>query len=105
MEVLLHSAFRKLVGNLYPPFSGCEQQDSHEFLMFLLSWLHEDLEGGVNREDADALNHTPKDILNNRMSIISRLFQGEHMQFIVCCNCHHNSLHGGLYSFIPVYFH
>ena len=74
MEVLLHSAFRKLVGNLYPPFSGCKQQDSHEFLMFLLSWLHEDLEGGVNREDAGALNHTPKDILNNRMSIISRLF-------------------------------
>ena len=86
-------AFRKSVGNLYPPFLGCEQQDSHEFLMFLLSWLHEDLEGGVNREDANALNHLPKDILNNRTSIIfSRLFQGEHMQSIVCCNCHHNSV-------------
>ena len=37
-------AFRKSVGNLYPPFSGCKQQDSHEFLMFLLSWV--ELTGG-----------------------------------------------------------
>ena len=84
-------AFRKSVGNLYPPFSGCKQKDYREFLMFLLSWLHKDLEGRVNR-DANALNHMPKAILNNRTSIISSLFQGEHMQSIVCCNCHHNSI-------------
>ena len=31
------------VGEFHSQFSGSEQNDSHEFLMYLLAWLHEDL--------------------------------------------------------------
>ena len=34
------------VGELHHQFMSCRQHDSHEFLMFLLTWLHEDLMGG-----------------------------------------------------------
>ena len=45
-------SLKRCVGNLYHPFLGGEQQDSHEFLMFLLSWVHEDLTGKVSVRDA-----------------------------------------------------
>ena len=35
------------VGNFYHSFKGSRQHDSHEFLMYLLNWLHEDLKGEV----------------------------------------------------------
>ena len=34
------------VGEFHHQFSSSEQNDSHEFLMYLLAWLHEDLRGG-----------------------------------------------------------
>jgi ubiquitin C-terminal hydrolase len=34
---------KKLVGKYYPPFSGHDQQDCHEFLVVLLGWLRDDL--------------------------------------------------------------
>ena len=34
------------VGEFHHQFSGSEQNDSHEFLVYLLAWLHEDLKGG-----------------------------------------------------------
>ena len=38
-------ALKIKVGELCHQFSGCEQQDSHEFLMYLFIWMHEELRG------------------------------------------------------------
>ena len=38
-------ALKSKVGELCHQLSGCEQQDSHEFLMYLFTWMHEELRG------------------------------------------------------------
>ena len=38
-------ALKSKVGELCHQFSGCEQQDSHEFVMYLFTWMHEELRG------------------------------------------------------------
>ena len=40
-------ALKGKVGEFHNQFSGSEQNDSREFLMYLLAWLHEDLRGGA----------------------------------------------------------
>ena len=39
-------ALKIKVGEFHHQFSGSEQNDSHEFLTYLLAWLHKDLRGG-----------------------------------------------------------
>ena len=39
-------ALKSKVGEFHLQFSGSEQNDSHEFLTYLPTWLHEDLRGG-----------------------------------------------------------
>ena len=39
-------ALKGKVGEFHRQFSGSEQKDSQEFLMYLLAWLHEDLRRG-----------------------------------------------------------
>ena len=39
-------ALKGKVGEFHHQFSGSEQNDSHEFLLYLLAWLHKDLRGG-----------------------------------------------------------
>ena len=38
-------ALKSKVGELCHQFSGCEQQDSHEFLKYLFTCMHEELMG------------------------------------------------------------
>ena len=54
------------VGNLYHPFQGSQQHDSHEFLMFLLNWLHEDLKGEVFPVTGNCAN-IPDYLVSERM--------------------------------------
>ena len=42
---LLLMALKSKVGELCHQFSECEQQNSHEFLMYLFTWMHEELRG------------------------------------------------------------
>ena len=42
---ILLGALKNKVGELHHQFMGCRQQDSHEFLLFLFTWLREDLVG------------------------------------------------------------
>ena len=39
-------ALKSKVGEFHHQFFGSEQNDSHEFLTYLVAWLHEDLRGG-----------------------------------------------------------
>ena len=82
-------ALKSKVGELCHQFSGCEQQDFREFLMYLFTWMHEELRG------QGLCGYTPRHLteeLTSEHSVISLLFQGEHRHVIACGNCHHKSI-------------
>lgn len=92
--------FRRIVGKHISVYSGCEQQDSHEFLLILFEKLHADLNKAQiikkteipdsldNREAVDRFwtNH-----LTNNDSIISELFEGLIMSTLECDICQKKS--------------
>ena len=87
-------ALKSKVSELCHQFSGCEQQDSHEFLMHLFTWMHEELMGrGLSALDSCGytLRHLTEE-LTSKHSVISLLFQGEQRHVIACGNCHHKSI-------------
>ena len=87
-------ALKSKVGELCHQFSGCEQQDSHEFLVYLFTWMHEELRGrGLSALESCGytLRHSTEEFTSEH-SVISLLFQGEHRHVIVCGNCHHKSM-------------
>ncbi|KAK4546584.1 hypothetical protein LTR36_001801 [Oleoguttula mirabilis] len=63
------SAFKKTLGNVQPLFSGYQQQDSQEFLSFLVDALHEDLNRIIkkpyneNPDSDDKTVHDPQAII------------------------------------------
>ena len=79
---------KTVVGNCYQAFQGSRQHDSHEFLMFLLNWLHEDLK----REMFPVSERMQGECSNDGISVITSLFQGEHRHRIICNNCLHESI-------------
>ena len=81
------------VGELHHDFSGCTQNDSHEFLVHLFTWLHEDLRGGGLQfaRSFDLMLH-PAEAVTSELSVISFLFQGLHRLAISCQNCHWESV-------------
>ena len=84
------------VGKLHHGFSGCMQNDSHEFLVHLFTWLHEDLRGGSLQifQSSDLMPyHTAAEAVTNELSVIDLLFQGLHKQVISCKNCHWESVY------------
>ena len=87
-------ALKGKVGEFHHQFSGSEQNDSHEILMYLLAWLHKDLRGGSLRACLDVgltSHHMAAAGLNSKPSIITILFQGMHKHVISCGNCQHES--------------
>ena len=73
-------ALKSKVGELCIQFSGCKQQDCHEFLMYLFTWMHEELRGrrlSALESCGYALRHLTEELTSER-SVISLLFQGEH---------------------------
>ena len=88
------TALKSKMGELCPQFLGCEQQDSHEFLMYLFTWMHEELRGqGLLALESCGytLRHLTEE-LTSEHSVISLLFQGEHRHVIAYGNCHHKSM-------------
>ena len=88
-------ALKGKVGEVHHQFSGSEQNDSHEFLMYLLAWLHVDLRGGSLPACLDGgltFHHVAAAGSNSKPSIITILFQGMHKHVISCGNCQHESV-------------
>ena len=74
-------ALKGKVGESHHQFSGSEQNDSHEFLMYLLAWSHEALWGGslpACLGGGLTSHHMAAGGSNNEPSIITILFQGMH---------------------------
>ncbi|XP_032671756.1 ubiquitin carboxyl-terminal hydrolase 8-like isoform X2 [Odontomachus brunneus] len=76
------------VGQYKLQFESYEQQDSHEFLTFLLDWMHNDLkkESKMPIEMTNAEKEWDK-AMNSQKSIISDLFFGQLRSTITCSFC------------------
>lgn len=98
------SAFKRTLGNLQPLFSGYGQQDSQEFLSFLVDALHEDLNRIYkkpyleNPDSDDKTVHDPKAIIelgntyraNHKArndSVAMDLFNGFYKNTMECPEC------------------
>uniref|UniRef100_A0A8C7I531 Ubiquitin carboxyl-terminal hydrolase n=1 Tax=Oncorhynchus kisutch TaxID=8019 RepID=A0A8C7I531_ONCKI len=94
--------FKVTIGKINESFSGQEQQDSQELLLFLMDGLHEDLNKAANRkgyieEENDDLDDqraadqawTKHKLLNE--SVIVALFQGQFKSTVQCLTCHRKS--------------
>ncbi|XP_063980011.1 ubiquitin carboxyl-terminal hydrolase 8-like [Diachasmimorpha longicaudata] len=83
------------IGQFRFQFDSCEQQDSHEFLTFLLEWMHNDLrKDGKMRIDGplSAAEKEWEKALKGQYSIISRLFMGQLRSTICCITCSGKSI-------------
>ncbi|KAF2456445.1 hypothetical protein BDY21DRAFT_287701 [Lineolata rhizophorae] len=111
--------FKFAVGKYAPAFSGYGQQDSQEFLSFLVDGLHEDLNRIVNKpykenpESDDKTVHDPEAIrqlgetfrANYRArndSIAMDLFSGFYKNTVVCPECDKVSITFDPYSLLTV---
>ncbi|GMH76605.1 hypothetical protein TL16_g07139 [Triparma laevis f. inornata] len=107
------NGLKRLVGKWAPHLSGFAQQDSQEFMRFLLDGLAEDLNNRRNRtkrpedlkeEELEKLtseiqsNYWWKRHLSNNDSFITETFCGQLMSTVECCHCSTRS-----YCFDPFY--
>ncbi|XP_028809666.1 ubiquitin carboxyl-terminal hydrolase 15 isoform X3 [Denticeps clupeoides] len=90
--------FKTQVGRFAPQFSGYQQQDSHEFLAFLLDGLHEDLnrirkKPYIQLKDADGrpdkvvAEEAWENHIKRNDSIIVDIFHGLFKSTLVCPVC------------------
>ena len=103
------TAFREAIGQFAPAFRGHEQQDSQEFLLFLLDGLHEDLNRIVQRPPAlelgeaqqAELSRLPQQLASvaewslyrrRNDSVIVDTFQGQLRNQLTCLTCGHMSV-------------
>lgn len=96
--------FRDALIRFAPRFAGTDQQDSQEFLLFLLDGLHEDLNSAAGRHISDATSLEDElkfeklpdwqanalsweKYLKKNSSIIVSLFQGQYRSRLTCLSC------------------
>ena len=102
--------FKNAIGIVDDRFSGYDQQDTHEFLSFLIDSIHEDLNKVIikpilNRKSSDwekkynSIEILDKlksklewnNFLKRNQSIMVDLFYGQYKTSIICPKCSHNS--------------
>jgi len=101
-RVIAPKAFKRALGAFRAQFSGYDQQDSQEFLAFLLDGLHEDLNRVMQKpyvEEIDSDGREQEEVaveawkaylLRNR-SIIVDIFQGQLRNVLSCMSCRYTS--------------
>ncbi|ODV88872.1 hypothetical protein CANCADRAFT_32326 [Tortispora caseinolytica NRRL Y-17796] len=100
--------FKSTIGLFGSDFSGYEQQDAQEFLMFILDGLHEDLNINGDKPRISELTEEQEKILErmsvryasflqwqrylrSAQSIIVDIFQGQYQSRLECLSCHDTS--------------
>ncbi len=90
--------FKKVIGKYRPSFSGFSQQDSHEFLSYVLDGLHEDLNRvaskpylpvrtGEDPADNSLSELAWNDHLARNRSVVVDLFHGQYKSTLQCTKC------------------
>ncbi|CAJ0915485.1 4802_t:CDS:10 [Entrophospora sp. SA101] len=96
--------FKQAIGKFAPHFSGTDQQDSQEFLAYLLDGLHEDLNivkakpniRALTRKEEESMEDLPIQIASvlewdrymmRNSSIVVSLFQGQFRNQLKCLSC------------------
>ena len=80
------------VGQYKLQFESYEQQDSHEFLTFLLDWMHNDLKKTAKPPlDMTVAEKAWDKAMDSQKSIISDLFFGQLRSTITCNSCKQSS--------------
>ncbi|XP_068244406.1 ubiquitin carboxyl-terminal hydrolase 8-like [Palaemon carinicauda] len=107
---------KNTVGRFHKPFQGYDQQDSHEFLIKLMDWLHEDLNKVTGKKlpmkeqdyddipDYVAAEKMQEELRRRDDSIVCSLFHGLHRSVIECDTCSHRSLTFEPFSIISLSF-
>ena len=93
--------FKMTIDCIHKQFSGYGQHDSHEFLIMLMEWLHEDLQ---IKTSCDLPDCVVGENLMEQKSIISSLFFGQHRVVIMCSICHNKSVNFEPFSVITLSF-
>ena len=108
--------FKSAIGIIDERFKGYEQQDTHEFLTFLIDSLHEDLNKVIVKPKIDRRNSDWEknliykgkidklkseiewnNFLKRNQSIFVDLFYGQYKTTIFCPKCTHNSINFSTY--------
>lgn len=96
--------FKSIIGRFGPAFSGYQQQDSQEFLAFLLDGMHEDLNRIMNKPYTEKPDSTDEMVGNAELiaelaekhwniyksrndSAVADLFAGLYQSTLVCPEC------------------
>lgn len=104
---------RWTIGRYAPRFNGFQQQDSQEFLAFLLDGLHEDLnrvhskpyvelKDSDGRPDEEVAKEAWDNHLKRNKSIVVDLFQGQLKSCVRCLQCDHVSVRFDPYTFLSL---
>ena len=102
-QVVAPKVLKQVVGEFQPRFSGYQQQDSSEFLSFLLDGLHEDLNRvhkkpttqpveSAGRKDEVVAKEAWERHLQRNKSVIVDLCQGQFKSTVVCPECKKSSI-------------
>ena len=90
--------FKEIIGEIRPMFKGYQQQDSQEFISFLLDGLHEDLNKVLKKpyieqkdnlkfnSDIEEFIYYKKNFLTRNQSLIVDLFYGIFKSILYCPN-------------------
>ena len=84
------SEILELVWNNNQLFKPGDQNDAHEFLLYLLDQLHEELKKPCPNQNCSSIDKGEKsweNYLKNNYSIISKEFQGQTKKTLICNKC------------------
>ncbi|CAF1245962.1 unnamed protein product [Adineta ricciae] len=105
--------FKNVVGSLQRAYLGTQQQDAHEFLVFLLDSLHEDLNQATRprleeikaenyKTDQQLADATKQAFHLHNKSIVIDLFYGLFKSTTICLSCSYNSIRFEAFAIISV---
>jgi ubiquitin C-terminal hydrolase len=101
--------FKRTIGEFAPQFSGYQQQDSQELMLFLLDGLHEDLNRIANKPFVEKIESKGRDddlisreawrrfLLRNDSELVDKCF-GQLRSHVTCTNCGYQSVTFDEYS-------
>ncbi|MEL6816548.1 MAG: ubiquitin carboxyl-terminal hydrolase family protein [Cyanobacteria bacterium J06598_3] len=104
---------KDVMGRCHFPFRGSAQQDAHEFLIYLLDFLHEDLnkvprkkpvkeQENDNTSDQHASQVAWDDFKSNNCSFVLNLFWGQMKSTLHCSHCGKESVKWEAFSHLSV---